>query len=77
MIEVISHTWFTNTKGTIGVVIYNDGFKNKAKISIVEGKNPEVDIKTVIDFGSSFPLIAACLLLESKIERFKALEKIF
>ena len=76
-IKVIDATWFTNSTGCIGVVLYDDGFgKIKSKIAIVPGEDPRLDIEKVIDRGSSFPITAMYELLKNKHDRLTQLNMV-
>lgn len=67
--NIVGHTWFTNPRGNIGIVVYETESHVKAKISIVSGNDMENDIAFVIHHGSTFPIMAALLLLREKVER--------
>jgi hypothetical protein len=64
--RVIGNTWFTAWENTIGVVLINDGFEDKAYIDVVEGILEEDDVKKIINYGARFPVDAARLLLGVK-----------
>ena len=71
--EVLGDVWFTSMKGTIGIVVFNNGHDIKAKICIVGGQNIDSDIKTVIDLGCTFPRDVALMLICAKNERLEDL----
>lgn len=75
--EVLGDVWFTSMKGTIGIVVYNNGHEIKAKICNVAGDNIDLDIKTVIDWGSTFPMDAALMLTCAKDKRLEDLKETF
>lgn len=53
--------WFTNSRGTTGIVLFADGHtgNKKAYISHVDGHNEELDMAMIAAVGSKFPLDAA------------------
>jgi hypothetical protein len=54
--EIIGFTWFTDTRGTIGIVIVKHHNEEKAYIGHGLGHNEEDDIWHIADWGASFPL---------------------
>lgn len=56
MTEIISKTWFNNSRGTIGVVLAKNDYGQKGFISLVHGNDEDEDAKLVLDWGSSLSL---------------------
>lgn len=74
--KIIGDTWFTTHKANFGIVLYEDRHGNiKSKIDIVHGKDLDADIKNIIDYGSSFPVEAAIVLMECKKRYFYEIKK--
>lgn len=55
-IVIKSVDWFNTKGGTIGIVVINNGFQNKAYIKVVNGEDEQYDIQDIIDWGSTLPL---------------------
>lgn len=57
--KIINYTWFNNSRGSIGVVLAENEYRQRAYISSVSGHNEESDIETVMQWGSSMTLSQA------------------
>ena len=55
--KTIMTKWFTNSKGTVGIVFTEDPItkKREAYISAVDGNDEETDIKFIKEWGNTFP----------------------
>jgi len=56
--KVIDAIWFTNIRGTVGIVIGEDEItgEKKAYIGVVEGNDVKEDIELIKSWGNPFPL---------------------
>jgi hypothetical protein len=61
--KIIGRIWFTPQGTTIGIVLVNDGFENKAYIGVGEGADSDEDEKYIASHGSPFPIHAAKMLM--------------
>ncbi len=54
--RVVDSLWFTNNKGTVGIVIIEEDVtgERRAYIGIVDGYNQEADTQSIIDWGNPF-----------------------
>lgn len=51
--KAINWTWFNNSRGSIGVVLAENEYGQRAYISSVEGYDEQSDVKLVMEWGSS------------------------
>ena len=57
--------WFSNVKGCIGIVLYEDNSgKERASISVVDGIDEEADARFIMQWGAKFPVSAAKKLIQ-------------
>lgn len=62
--EILAYRWFPTNKGTIGILITkNTQNKIRAYIGIGAGLDEEDDKNYIADWGSSFPLDVAKVLM--------------
>lgn len=66
--KVMGIWWGTREKlpGLLGVVLYREEGKQLARAGIVDGKDEEADLKSLMSQGFPFPLEAAHLLCTGK-----------
>ena len=59
MSEVVDWTWFTSTKGTVGVVkMIDDNEGTIYRISAVDGFMEKMDVLQIVAWGARFPKAA-------------------
>jgi hypothetical protein len=51
--KAINCTWFNNSRGSIGVVLAENEYGQRAYISSVSGHDEQADVKLVMEWGSS------------------------
>lgn len=58
--KVVDSLWFTNTKGTVGIVIIEEDVTRdrKAYIGVGNGHNEAVDTQSIIDWGTLLSISA-------------------
>ena len=71
--KVIDTLWFTNNKGTVGIVILEEDITGdrKAYIGVVPGGDEKADTEAIIDWGNPFSLNTA-----QRIEHFLKKKKV-
>ena len=59
--KVIDSLWFTNIKGTVGIVILEEDVTGdrKAYIGVVSGEDEKADTETIIAWGNKLSLDTA------------------
>jgi len=55
MSEAVDCTWFTNTKGLIGIAKVKTDEGIEYRISPVDGFLPHMDVQQVVAWGARFP----------------------
>lgn len=59
MNEVMDWTWFTSSKGTVGIVKMKDEFGQVVyRISAVDGFMEKMDVLQLVAWGATFPKAA-------------------
>jgi hypothetical protein len=68
LFKVLGKVWFTvRGNQTIGIVLMNNGYEDKAYIGIGTGVSEEKDLDYILAWGSPFSVDAAKLLIGDKI----------
>jgi len=68
MNKITEVMWISTMKGTMGIVLSNNGFENKAYIKQVSGFDEEIDTKEILETGAKIHLHQA----ESIVRHLKA-----
>jgi hypothetical protein len=53
--KIVGVRWFTG-RDSIGLVVIDNGFEEKAYIGHVNGEDIDADIQFIIDYGTYFPI---------------------
>lgn len=61
-IKIVKKIWYSTFDGTIGIILTNDGFVERAFIGICMNTNELDDAKRIVDFGQRIPVEVAKLL---------------
>ncbi len=58
--KVVDSLWFTNNKGTVGIVTIEEDVTGdrKAYIGIGDGHNQEADTQSIVDWGNPLSISA-------------------
>lgn len=56
MSKIVDKLWFTNMKGTLGIVVLEEDITNerKAYIGVVSGNDEKADTEDIISWGNKF-----------------------
>lgn len=72
--KVIDRIWFSNMKGTCGIVVIEEDntHDRKGYIGVVEGKDEDLDTEDLLSWGLSFSLGTAERLAATLTQPFKS-----
>lgn len=71
MEEILDHLWFSSLKGTIGIVLVENDFRQTAYMCPVEGFDLKIDIQTVKECGAKLAFNHAMGFFPNKINPVK------